>query len=133
MTEKPSDREVQLETVRQQRREMAKCAWERLRGRRLSSSSAARGDQLSRYSDTDVIAVNQALSELQSLDERAAVLVELRFFGDLDLGEAAKILGCPRSQVEAEWKLARAWLRRALGESLAHQKTTDSTSNNHLD
>ena len=132
MTAKPSEREVELEAVRSKRREMAVCAWERLRGRR-ARSSAARDQPLSRFSDTDVVAVNQVLADLQSLDQRAAALVELRFFGNLGLAEAAHILGCSRAEVEAEWKMARAWLRRELREQLPDHKGISNEPKRKLD
>lgn len=58
----------------------------------------------------DIIALDDALRELEALDERKCRLVELRFFGGLDEKQAAEVLGVARSTVSADWRTARAWL-----------------------
>jgi RNA polymerase sigma-70 factor (ECF subfamily) len=65
--------------------------------------------------DVDVLALEDALAELQALDPEKVRLVELRFFGGLGVEEAAAVLGVSRSTVNREWRLARAWLFRRLG------------------
>jgi RNA polymerase sigma-70 factor, ECF subfamily len=65
----------------------------------------------------DLLAVDDALSRLAQLDPRQAQLVELRFFGGLDVAEAAAVLGMSKRTAEREWTMARAWLRRELTES----------------
>ena len=62
----------------------------------------------------DVLALNEALTKLQGLDERQSQIVELRFFGGLTVVEVAEALGLSKRTVELEWKMARAWLRREL-------------------
>lgn len=62
----------------------------------------------------DLLALDQALADLASLDERKARLVELRFFGGLTLEQAAEALDVARSTASEDWRLARAWLRRRL-------------------
>ncbi len=62
----------------------------------------------------ELLALNEALEELGRLDERKARVVELRFFGGLTGDEAAGALGIARSTVEADWFMARAWLRKRL-------------------
>ncbi|TWT35658.1 RNA polymerase sigma factor [Posidoniimonas corsicana] len=62
----------------------------------------------------DVLALNEALTKLQTLDERQSQIVELRFFGGLTVAEVAEALGLSKRTVELEWKMARAWLRREL-------------------
>ena len=109
-----------LEAAREKRREMSTTAWRRRCGR-PGKSSVRRGEPLSRYSDDDVLAVNRALTELESIDPRTAELVELRFFGNLSLAEAAGVLGGSLDEVTEEWTVARAWLRRAIGVELAEQ------------
>ena len=71
-------------------------------------------------SDGDVLAVDQALTRLELVDSRLAVLVELRFFGGLSLEDASAALGSSVEHTTGEWGLARAWLRRALGEEHAN-------------
>jgi DNA-directed RNA polymerase specialized sigma24 family protein len=41
-------------------------------------------------------------------------VVELRFFGGLDIDETAEVLGVSAETVKRDWKLAKAWLRREL-------------------
>ncbi|MGA3107802.1 MAG: ECF-type sigma factor [Terriglobales bacterium] len=62
----------------------------------------------------DVIAVDEALTRLAKVDPQQAQLVELRFFGGLDLDEAAAVLGVSRTTVKRNWNLAKAWLAREL-------------------
>jgi len=64
--------------------------------------------------DLDLVAVDDALSELAALDARQARIVEMRFFGGLTVEEAAAVLGISRATVERDWGLARAWLYRRL-------------------
>ncbi|HWC73309.1 MAG TPA: sigma-70 family RNA polymerase sigma factor [Gemmatimonadales bacterium] len=64
--------------------------------------------------DADVIAVDEALSELVKLDPRQARIVELRFFAGLNTEEAAEAMGVSRATVQRDWTVARAWLRHRL-------------------
>ena len=65
-------------------------------------------------SSVDVLALDQALSELSSIDERQCRVVELRFFAGLTIDETADALGVSPATVEREWALAKAWLYRQL-------------------
>lgn len=71
---------------------------------------------LSARRDEDVLAVDEALTELVELDPRQAEIVELRFFGGLTMAEVAESLGVSKRTVEADWTMVRAWLRRKLSE-----------------
>lgn len=62
----------------------------------------------------DLVALDDALERLKALSERQARVVELRFFGGLNLDEVAEVLGVAASTVDGDWAIARAWLRRAL-------------------
>jgi RNA polymerase sigma factor (TIGR02999 family) len=62
----------------------------------------------------DLIAVEQALSRLESLDERQARVVECRCFGGMSLDETAEALGISAATVSRDWAFARAWLAREL-------------------
>lgn len=64
--------------------------------------------------DVDVAALDDALRELEKLDLRKSRVVELRFFGGMTNQEAAEVLGVSPKTTEADWYMARAWLRRAL-------------------
>jgi len=65
--------------------------------------------------EIDLVALNDALEKLGALDERKARLVELRFFAGMTAEEAAEILDISRTTAAEEWRLARAWLYRAMG------------------
>jgi RNA polymerase sigma factor (TIGR02999 family) len=62
----------------------------------------------------DVIDLNDALEALSALDERKSQVVELRFFGGLTCAEIARVLGIAEKTVEADWYMARAWLKRSM-------------------
>ncbi len=72
--------------------------------------------ELSGMEAADVAALDDALRELKGADERAARVVELRFFGGLGDAEIAEVLGVSERTVRNDWRMARAWLRRALSE-----------------
>lgn len=58
----------------------------------------------------ELLDLDQALAELSTLDERQGRIVELRFFGGLEVREVADLLALSLSTVEREWRVARAWL-----------------------
>jgi RNA polymerase sigma factor (TIGR02999 family) len=64
--------------------------------------------------DVDILALHEALEQLEQLGERLARVVELRFFGGLTVKEAAEVLGVAPVTVEKDWTKAKAWLRREL-------------------
>ena len=65
--------------------------------------------------DHDVVAVHDALLALEAHDLRAAKVVELKFFGGLEIEEIAQVLDVSPATVKRDWLLARAWLRCELG------------------
>ena len=71
----------------------------------------------------DLIALDDALRRLAELDERQARVVELRFFGGLDVAETAESLGISPATVKRDWTFARAFLLRELGDppSFTHE------------
>lgn len=64
--------------------------------------------------DADVLRVHEALLAFEQQDARAAKVVELKFFGGLELDEIADVLDLSRATVKRDWALARAWLHREL-------------------
>jgi len=62
----------------------------------------------------DLLDLEDALDELATLDARQARLVELRYFGGLDIEETAEVLGVSARTVKREWRMARAWLQHRL-------------------
>lgn len=61
-----------------------------------------------------LIDIDEALTRLSVLDQRQARIVELRFFGGLDILETADVLKVSEATVVREWRMARAWLHHAL-------------------
>ncbi len=64
----------------------------------------------------DVLALDEALGELTSLDPRLCQVVELKFFAGLSISEAAEALGVSTATVERDWTVARAWLQERLAQ-----------------
>jgi RNA polymerase sigma factor (TIGR02999 family) len=62
----------------------------------------------------ELLAVHEALNELERHDAQAAALVKLRFFAGFEHQEAAEMLGLSRRAADRLWLLARTWLYRAL-------------------
>jgi RNA polymerase sigma-70 factor (ECF subfamily) len=60
--------------------------------------------------DVDVIALDDALTDLAALDPRQSQIVELRFFGGLSIEETSQVLGISPATVKREWATARTWL-----------------------
>lgn len=64
----------------------------------------------------DLIALDVALERLKTMDERQYKVVELRFFGGLDVEQTAEVLGISPATVKRDWTFAKAWLHRELNE-----------------
>ncbi|NND71560.1 MAG: sigma-70 family RNA polymerase sigma factor [Rhodothermales bacterium] len=64
-----------------------------------------------------VIALDDALRELESMDERKARVVECRYFAGLTIEETAVALSVSTPTVERDWRAARAWLAANLSEA----------------
>ena len=62
----------------------------------------------------DIVAVDEALERLARMDPRKAQVVEMRFFGGLNLDEIAEALDVSIDTVGRDWNAAKAWLRREL-------------------
>jgi RNA polymerase sigma factor (TIGR02999 family) len=62
----------------------------------------------------DVLALNDALVHLATIDQAAADLVKLRFFAGLNMSEAAEALGMSVRSAHDLWAYARSWLRRQM-------------------
>ena len=70
--------------------------------------------------DLDLLVLHEALERLAGVDEQLARLVELRYFAGLTVAEIAEVEGKSVSKLERSWRLARAWLRRELGDPEEH-------------
>jgi RNA polymerase sigma factor (TIGR02999 family) len=85
-----------------------------IRPLQLDDALAVSEDQL-----VDLVALDDALKALAAMDPRKGRVVELHFFGGLNLEETAEVLKISSDTVMRDWKLAKSWLRCELsGESL---------------
>jgi RNA polymerase sigma factor (TIGR02999 family) len=90
--------------------------------RRLSEKRGGGGVKLSLWEsdgaavgvDERLLAVDEALARLESLDPRAARVVEMRFFGGLSEAEAAETLQISVATLKRDWDFAKTWLTREL-------------------
>ena len=64
----------------------------------------------------DLLALDEALNELARRNPERAKLIELRFFGGLQIEEAADACGISRTEAVRRWRLAKAWLAGRLSE-----------------
>jgi RNA polymerase sigma factor (TIGR02999 family) len=64
----------------------------------------------------DVLALDEALERLAAHEPRAARVVELRYFGGLEIDEVADVLEISSATAKRDWRFARAWLARELGD-----------------
>jgi len=71
-------------------------------------------DQAFDPDELDFVALDEALTSLSQQDERAAKVVELRFFAGLSVEDTALALGISERTVAREWNVARAWLAREI-------------------
>ena len=62
----------------------------------------------------ELLSLDEALGSLAKQDERQSRIVEMKFFGGLNIEEIAKILQISPRTVKREWTMARAWLHREM-------------------
>ena len=73
------------------------------------------GEEL--YRREELLALEDALQELEGLEPRQAQLVESRFYGGLDVAETAALLEVSEATVHREWRAAKAWLKHRLRQA----------------
>jgi RNA polymerase sigma factor (TIGR02999 family) len=71
---------------------------------------------VSRERCAELVAVDDALTDLAARDPRKSQIVELRFFGGLNIEETAEVMGISPTTVQREWRSAKAWLYQAIRE-----------------
>jgi RNA polymerase sigma factor (TIGR02999 family) len=64
--------------------------------------------------EVDLMALDEALNDLATLDPQQTRIVELRFFGGLTIDEVSAVLGISPATTKREWDSAKLWLRRQL-------------------
>ena len=88
--------------------------------RRVNHSTGINFDEMpdaGNQRGADLIALDDALNALAQMNPRHARVIELRFFGGLDVEETASVLRISPQSVMRDWKLAKAWLTRELTSS----------------
>jgi RNA polymerase sigma factor (TIGR02999 family) len=74
----------------------------------------------------EIVSLDEALSRLADVDARKAKVVELRHFGGMSVEEVAESLEVHPNTVVRDWKIARAWLKREIGETDAGEMDSDA-------
>src|SRR5688572_44785 len=75
------------------------------------------------HRNTDLVALDEALTALAKVDPRKVRVVEMRFFAGLSVEEVADVLKVSKETVMRDWRLAKVWLLRELeGEAVAREK-----------
>jgi len=97
---------------------------ERARSRRATKrGSGAQKVSLEEVADisneraADLIALDEALTNLALIDPRKAQIVELKYFGGMTIEEAAEVLEVSTPTVERDWKMAKIWLHREISKT----------------
>jgi RNA polymerase sigma-70 factor (ECF subfamily) len=92
------------------------------RGGGMTNLSLDEGVSFPQKTEIELVALDNALKELASLDTTQSKIVELRFFGGLTIEETAAALRISPATVKNKWRVAKAWLRREIsrGEENVH-------------
>jgi RNA polymerase sigma factor (TIGR02999 family) len=85
------------------------------RGGDLQRVTLSIADGVATEPEFDILDLEEALQELSQLDERKARVLELRFFAGLTMEEVGTVLDVSPKTVEADWYMARAWMKTRLG------------------
>ena len=88
----------------------------KLDGKKVQYVSFEKALEVSKNHDADLLALDEALTELAEYDKRKAKIVELRFFGGLTVDETAEVLQVSPVTVAREWRKAKAWLYQELSD-----------------
>jgi len=102
-------RRILIENARRKGRLKRGAEWQRVDLETLDLAATTDGDTL--------LAVNETLDKLATVDPTGAELIKLRFFAGLSNVEAAKVLGLAERTAKRTWAYARAWLHVELARS----------------
>ena len=103
-------RRILVERARSRRRDK--------RGGGAQKVSLDAAAELAAETATDLIALDDAMTQLSAIAPRKVHIVELRYFGGLNIDEAAQVLGVSSPTVQREWRAAKAWLYRAISKGV---------------
>jgi RNA polymerase sigma factor (TIGR02999 family) len=88
------------------------------RGEGVRCLSIDEANDVAAPNEMPVLALDQALERLETIDAELARIVELRAFAGLTIEEAAHVLSVSPSTAKRDWRTAKAWLNRELGSEL---------------
>jgi RNA polymerase sigma-70 factor, ECF subfamily len=72
---------------------------------------------------TDLVALDEALSELEAIDPRKSKVVVMKYFGGMKDEETAAALGISTATVSRDWDSARLWLLKAMNPKVCENKS----------
>lgn len=80
----------------------------------LSLSEADRFGHPNNSANLDLLALDEAMTELAAIKPRHCQIIEMRFFAGLTIEETAEVLSISHATVERDWNFARVWLYQRL-------------------
>lgn len=86
------------------------------RGSPVAGVNIEQALDMSTRRSAELVALDDALNTLSAVDPRKARIIELRFFGGLEVKETAAVVGVSAETVMRDWKLAKAWLLKELAK-----------------
>ena len=108
---------VAARTMRRLLIDLARAQASTKRGARAAHVPLDSGVAVGGAPSLDLIALDEALDTLASLDSRKVQVVELRFFAGLTVEETAEVLDVSPDTVARDWRMARTWLLRELSDA----------------
>lgn len=81
------------------------------------SLSLSEADRVGQQQNLDLLALDEAMTELAAIKPRHCQIIEMRFFAGLTIEETAEVLNISHATVERDWNFARAWLYKHLASS----------------
>ncbi len=105
---------ISAKLMRQILVEFARAEHSQKRGGGVAPGSLEETAVLSKAPDSNLLALDEALNDLEQFDQRKARIVEMRFFGGLSVEETAEVLKISPITVIREWNKAKAWLYQAV-------------------
>jgi RNA polymerase sigma factor (TIGR02999 family) len=86
------------------------------RGGEMPRVSLSEAFEVAEEQETDLVALDDALTALAKVDPRKSQVIELRFFGGLSVEETAEVLQVSPDTVMRDWRLAKMWLLREISK-----------------
>ncbi|NWF51285.1 MAG: sigma-70 family RNA polymerase sigma factor [Ignavibacteriaceae bacterium] len=87
------------------------------RGEGKSNISLEEVFEVSEKADDQILALDEALKKLESIEERSSKIVELRYFSGLTIEETAEVLNISPATAKRDWNFAKAWLYREIANN----------------